>query len=194
MRNLYWMLKMFLCLSFLTGVIYPLLITVIAKTFMHDKANGSFVTVDGKIVGSSLIAQKFTSEIYFWPRPSACDYNPLPSSASNLGPISLELKRQVEERRKKIIKAHGNIKNNEIPSELLYASGSGLDPHITKCAAYFQMTRIANARGMTASSKKALIELVESMIEERGYGFMGGQYVNVLLLNIALDKFIGHDG
>ena len=194
MKNLYRMLKMFLWLTFLTGVIYPLLITVVAKTFMHDKASGSFVVVDGKIVGSSLIAQKFTNESYFWPRPSACDYNALPSGASNLGPISLELKKQVDERRKKIMQAHGNIKNNEIPSELLYASGSGLDPHITKCAADFQISRIANARRLNASSKKALVELVESMVEERYCGFTGGQYVNVLLLNIALDKCIGHDG
>jgi potassium-transporting ATPase KdpC subunit len=185
MKNLSSCLKMFLWLTLVTGVFYPLLITVIAQISMHDKARGSFVTVNGKIVGSSLIAQKFASEKYFWARPSACDYNPLPSGASNLGPTSGDLKKLVDTRLKRIIEAHGSADIKEVPSALLYASGSGLDPHITKGAAHFQIKRIATARGLSAKKLEALIE---KMVEKRGCGFIGEECVNVLLLNIALDK------
>lgn len=185
MKNLSCCLKMFLWLTLVTGVFYPLLITVIAQIAMKDKASGSFVTVDGKKVGSCLIAQKFASEKYFWARPSACDYNPLPSSASNLGPTSNDLKKLVDTRLKTIMEAHGSIDKKEVPSELLYASGSGLDPHITKGAARFQIKRIAKARDLSA---KKLEVLVESMVEKRGCGFIGEECVNVLLLNIALNK------
>lgn len=187
-------LRMFLWLAFVTGVIYPLLITLIATTFMKDKAHGSFIVVNGKIVGSSLIGQQFTSERYFWTRPSACNYNPLPSMASNLGPISSQLKMQVEERKRKMMSAHDTMKEHEIPSELLYATASGLDPHITKRAAYFQIERVAQARNLSLSSKKQLEELIESMVEKRMGFFIAEPYVNVLLLNQALDTSVGHNG
>ena len=182
-------LRMFLWMTLLTGIVYPLLITAIATLTMKEKAAGSFVTSDGKIAGSMLIAQKFTSDQYFWPRPSAVDYNPLPSGGSNFGPISRELKKAVDERVQILVKAHGVTDINKIPSELVFASGSGLDPHITPEAAYFQIERIAKARGLDAEEdKKLLRDLVESMIEKRSCGFLGERVVNVLLLNRALSQ------
>lgn len=180
MTSIWNVLRMFLWLTFLTGIIYPLLITGIGKIGMGNKAEGDFITVDGKIVGAKLIGQKFTSDRYFWSRPSAVDYNPLPSGASNLGPTSAELKKQVEERRK------GNA---EVPSDLLYASGSGLDPHITLEAAHFQLDRVVQARGWDEQTKQKLEMLIADMSESNGFGFLEAPCVNVLLLNIALDRF-----
>ena len=163
-------IRMFVCLAILTGVIYPLLMTLLAQVAMPHKANGSFVEAQGKIIGSSLIAQKFTGDKYFWPRPSAGDYNPLASGGSNLGPTSAALKKIVEQR-------HADNK----PSDLIYASGSGLDPHITPAAAYYQINRVAQSRGMDSQAVKTLID---SHIEGR---LFGAPCVNVLLLNLALD-------
>jgi potassium-transporting ATPase KdpC subunit len=171
-------LKMFIWLSLLVGVIYPFLVTAIALLAMPAKATGSFIINNGQIVGSTLIAQKFENEGYFWPRPSAIDYNPLPSGGSNLGPTSLKLKQQVEKRREKY---HAQ----EIPSELLFASGSGLDPHLSPEAAYFQVERIAHVRQIKSERVK---ELIDSFIHKRHLGFLGKKCVNVLKLNLALDQ------
>lgn len=170
--------KMFIYMTLLTGFAYPLLMTGIAQLTMPKLANGSLLLKDKQIMGSALIAQKTTDERYFWPRPSAIDYDPMkPSGGSNLGPTSLELKKEVEERKKKI--------GNEAPSDLLYASGSGLDPHISIQAAYFQASRIAKARSFDSAEIKALID---SLVEERQLGFLGPRHVNVLFLNHALDE------
>lgn len=169
--------KIFLFMTVLTGVIYPLFITLVAQFTMPNLSNGSLVRKANQIIGSVLIAQNSTGERYFWPRPSAIDYDPIkPSGGSNLGPISKKLKDAVEERKKKI--------GNEAPSELLYASGSGLDPHISLETAYFQMPRIAKARSIQESELK---KMIESMAEGKQLGFLGPRYVNVLLLNQALD-------
>lgn len=173
--------KIFLVMTLLTGLIYPLLITLIAQLTMPLQANGSLIYKENKIVGSELIAQIMTDEKYFWPRPSAIDYDPLkPSGGSNLGPTSQKLKDAVEERRKKV--------GQNAPAELLYASGSGLDPHISIETAYFQVERIATARNMDAEKLK---ELINSSSGQRQIGFLGPRYVNVLLLNQALDR--GHE-
>ncbi len=162
--------KMFLLLWILTGIIYPAVITVIAKTTMNHKAEGSFI----KNVGSKLIAQKFTSDNYFWPRPSNGDYNALASGGSNLGPISPALKKAVNERKAKY--------SSDAPSELLYTSASGLDPHISPHTAYYQIERIAKARALP---KDKLIALVDHHIEKQ---LLGRPCVNVLELNLALDE------
>lgn len=169
--------KIFLFMTVLTGIIYPLFITLVAQFTMSNLSNGNLVQKGDQIVGSLLIAQNTTDDRYFWPRPSAIDYDPIkPSGGSNLGPTSQKLKDTVEERKKKI--------GNEAPSELLYASGSGLDPHISLETAYFQIPRVAKARSIQESELK---KTIDSIVEGKQLGFLGSRYINVLLLNQALD-------
>jgi K+-transporting ATPase ATPase C chain len=175
---------MYLWMTFLTGILYPLLITGIAQLTLKQKANGNFVSKQERIVGATLVAQKFERNDYFWPRPSSIDYQPMPSGGSNLGPTSAALKKVIEERKQKILKAH-NVDVDTIPAELLFASGSGIDPHISVEAAYFQMERVGKARAM---DNKVLKSLIDGMIIKRRWGFLGEAYVNVLMLNLALDK------
>lgn len=184
MKKMWNNVRMFLWMTFLTGIIYPLLITAIAQLTMKQKADGDFLSSKETIVGATLIAQKFESDKYFWARPSSVDYNPLPSGGSNLGPTSAALKKAVEERQEKIVKAH-NVDKSKIPAELLFASGSGLDPHINVSTAYFQIERVAKSRGLESKDIKGL---VDNMIIKRGLGFLGEACVNVLVLNKALDE------
>lgn len=157
------MLRMFLVLTLLTGAVYPLVVTAIAKLIAPHASRGSLIEHKGSIVGSSLIAQKFKDPKYFWPRPSFNDYK-LPSGGSNYALTNAQLKKSVDER--------GNV-----PVDLLFASGSGLDPHISLNAAIFQIDRIAEARHI---KKDALQRLIEE--------YTTFSYVNVLMLNIALDE------
>jgi potassium-transporting ATPase KdpC subunit len=167
-------LKMLIVMIFLTGLVYPLLIILIAQVTMPRQAGGSLVRVADKVIGSELIAQNFKKDAYFWPRPSAVDFDPIkPAGGSNLGPTSKKLREAVE-KKVKILGSHP-------PPELVYASGSGLDPHISLEAAYFQMERVARARSIANQSQ--LRSLVNSLAE----GFRE-DYVNVLLLNQSLDQ------
>jgi potassium-transporting ATPase KdpC subunit len=168
----------------LTGLLYPLLITAIAQLTMKQQADGDFIFYNEAIVGAKLIGQKFEGDNYFWPRPSAIDYKPLPSGGSNLGPTSMVLKKTVEERRAKLLKFDPNRKDS-VPSELLFASGSGVDPHLTVAGVYFQIERIAKSREI---EKNEIITLIEPMIIERRFGFLGEECFNVLQLNLALDQ------
>lgn len=177
---------MFLWMSLITGILYPLLITGIAQLTMNNNANGSFITYQEKLVGSSLIGQKFSSDKYFWGRPSFIDYNPLPSGGSNLGPTSMALKTLIEERRAFLSKAHEITDPNLIPNELLFSSGSGLDPHITYKTAYFQINRVLKARGI--ENRSILENMINSLTENRKLGIFGIRHINVLLLNKALDE------
>jgi len=170
-------IAIYLVLFLFTGVIYPLLITGIGHLVFPDKITGSFVKNSKGNVGSSLIAQKFIQDRYFWPRPSSINYNPLPSGGSNLSSTSLALKEQVKERKKQF--------SNSPPAELLYASGSGLDPHISPTAAFFQSERVAKARGI---EKEKVDALINEKIILRRFRFIGEQTVNVLDLNLALDE------
>jgi K+-transporting ATPase ATPase C chain len=181
--NIFWStFRLFLVMTALTGLIYPLLITLYAKALFPKRSHGDLIVVNDKTVGAKNIAQKFTSEKYFWPRPSAGDYTTLPSGGSNLGPTSAALKSLVDERRKMLSKTSSLA----IPDELLYASGSGLDPDITPIAAYFQVERIAKARGLNGESGTVL--LIQLIDDHTHWGV-----VNVLLLNIALDG-LKHEG
>lgn len=169
--------KIFLWMTLLTGMIYPFLITLIAQFTMPHLANGSLVQQGKHIVGSVLIAQNIVDDRYFWPRPSAIEYDPIkPSGGSNLGPTSKKLKDIVKARKQKI--------GDHAPSELLYASGSGLDPHISLDVAYFQIPRVAHKRSIHEDELK---KLVDSQSEGNQLGFLGPRYVNVLLLNQVLD-------
>jgi K+-transporting ATPase ATPase C chain len=169
--------------TLLTGAAYPMAVTLFAKGFFSEKASGQLVYVGEKKIGSLLIAQKFSSARYFWSRPSAVDYNPLPSGGSNLGQDSTDLKGQVDDRTAKLKAAHATLVDP--PQDLLFASGSGVDPHISEEAAQYQIGRVAQARLVQVSQ---LAEMLESLIERPQLGFLGETRVNVLALNLELDR------
>ena len=181
-------LKIFLVFTLLTGVIYPLLVTGIAQVVFPHQANGSLILKNNKIIGSELIGQQSDSIIYFTSRPSAIGNNPLPSGGSNYGLTSAKLKAQVIERKNKFIKFNHLDKGVEVPSDMLFASASGLDPHISPEAAQLQINRIVKARNFSNLQKQKLKALVDKMSEAPQLMCLGESRVNVLLLNIALDK------
>lgn len=166
-----------LVMTMLLGVLYPLSITLIGKITFPTRSQGSLYISGDKITGSELIAQKFTDAKYFWPRPSSIDYGAHSSGASQKSATSVDLKNAYMER----LKALGE----EAPNDLLWASGSGLDPHISVEAAKFQVPRIAKVRNL---SEEELVRLIKNSTEERFLGFMGQPRVNVLKLNRILDK------
>lgn len=170
-------LRIYIVLTLLTGIIYPVAITGIAQLCFPRQANGSRIIQQDTLMGSDLLAQKFESAKYFWPRPSAGDFATLPSGASNKGPTSADLKKAVDERREKF--------GNDAPVDLLTASGSGLDPHISPEGARWQISRVAAARNM---SIQQVTELVDQAIESPQFGFLGEPRVNVLKLNLMLDQ------
>jgi potassium-transporting ATPase KdpC subunit len=180
--------RLLLVLTVLTGILYPVTITLAANILFPAQANGSLIVRDGQIVGSALIGQSFTSERYFWPRPSAIDYNPLPSGGSNLGPTSAALQAKVIERAAAIRQANRLAEDAAIPTDLLFASGSGLDPHISPDAARLQIDRVAAARGFTPAQRDQLAALIERSIEPPQLGVLGEPRINVLLLNLAVDQ------
>jgi len=181
-------LKFLLVMTIITGIIYPLLITGAAQLFFAKKANGSLVMKDGIIVGSSLIGQQFDSTIYFWSRPSAIDYNPVPSSGSNLGPTSEKLKMQMTERRSTFARLNSIADSSSIPAEMLFASGSGLDPHISPEAATIQFNRVAASRNLNESQKIKLQELIDHLAQNPQFSLFGESRINVFELNLALDN------
>lgn len=184
MKTIIQSLRTYLVLTVLLGLAYPFLMTGLAQALFEKKAQGSFVKDEhGRIVGSLLIAQKFESPKYFWPRPSSQDYNPMPSGGSNWGPTSQDLKKLVDERRTHWMAAHGESK--VIPGDLLFASASGLDPQISLEAANYQIERVAQARGMQTQQVQDVVKL---MTQGREFGMFGEPTVNVLALNLALDK------
>jgi K+-transporting ATPase ATPase C chain len=181
-------LKIFLFFTVLTGIIYPLIVTGLVQVILPEKANGSLIYKDNKITGSSLIGQKFDSAVYFSSRPSAVSYNPLPSGGSNFGLTNTKLKKLVRERELQFIYFNNLDTNAEIPSEILFASASGLDPHISPGAAYLQVERIALARGFDNTQKQKLMQLVKFQTEDPQFLCLGESRVNVLLLNLETDK------
>jgi potassium-transporting ATPase KdpC subunit len=153
---------------------------------MPQRAQGSLVQGKSGVVGSALIGQQFTAERYFWSRPSAVNYQTLPSGGSNLSPTSPLLKTQVELRRSSLLEAHSMASGGAIPLDLLFTSASGIDPHISVQAAYFQVERIARARSFSAETHQRLLILINQQAQP-SWPFLKKQYVNVLLLNCALD-------
>ena len=191
MKSIVTALKVFAVMAVLTGIIYPLLITAVSHLAFNKQANGSLIINNGQIKGSELIAQKFDQDKYFWPRPSAVDYNTLSSGGSNLSATSKQLKDQISGRESILLKADPTKKANEIPSDLLYASASGLDPHISVAAALFQVDRILKARRLDLSNKADMIGLINKVEQDRDFKLLGEPRINVLILNILLDKEFG---
>lgn len=173
-------------LTLLTGVAYPLAVTGLSQALFPHQANGSVLVKDGKAVGSALIGQSFSDPKYFWGRPSATGpmpYNAAASSGSNLGPTNPALLEAVRGRVQTLREADpGNMA--PVPVDLVTASASGLDPHISPAAARYQVARVAHARGLEES---VVARQVARFTEERQFGFMGEPRVNVLRLNLALD-------
>lgn len=181
-------IKIFILFTVLLGGLYPLVITGVAQLLFPEKANGSLIVVENKLVGSKLIGQNFDSNIYFSSRPSATDYNPLPSGGSNLGLTSEKLKQQVDGRKLQFVKANQLDENMPIPSEMLFASASGLDPHISPDAAIIQVGRIENARNFNSTQKQQLFQAINRLTEAPQFLFLGEARINVLQLNLELDK------
>jgi len=179
-------LIVFLLLSVLTGIAYPLVVTGIGQAAFHSSANGSIIESGGRAVGSRLLGQPFTGPKYFWSRPSATGpspYNGAVSSGSNQGPINPALEAAVKERIAALRAADpGNTA--PVPVDLVTASGSGLDPHISPAAGEYQVQRVARERKL---SESAVRRLVEEATEGRTFGVLGEPRVNVLELNLALD-------
>jgi K+-transporting ATPase ATPase C chain len=178
-------LVLILLFTAITGFVYPLAITGIAQVIFPHQANGSVIVRDGVVIGSELMGQTFASDRYFHGRPSATGpdpYNAAASSGSNLGPTSKAL---IERMKSDIDKLKSENPNTNIPTDLVTASGSGLDPHISPAAALFQVPRVAEARQIP---EDRLSQLINENTEGRVLGIFGEHRVNALVLNLALDR------
>ena len=177
-------LKLTLVLIVLCSVLYPLFIAAVAK-LAPGGGKGETLSVNGKVVGYANVGQKFTDDKYFWSRPSAVDYNAAGSAGSNKGPSNPDYLKQVQNRLDTFLVHNPGVKKENIPSELVTASGSGLDPDVSPEGAYVQVARVAMARNISAEKIKAL---VEQQIQKPLLSLFGPKKVNVLKLNIELDQ------
>jgi K+-transporting ATPase ATPase C chain len=186
MKDLKPAILLFIIFTIICGGIYPAVVTGIAYAVFPKQAKGSFIVdKSGKEIGSSLIGQPFSNPKYFWPRPSSTTdfaYNPMGSSGSNVGPTNPDYLKTVGNRVKAL---RDTGVTGAIPADLVQASASGLDPHISPESALLQLSRVAKARGMR---EEALSKLIAEATEDRQFGFLGSPRVNVLALNLALDK------
>ena len=174
MKNI---IKVFIFLILITGVIYPLGINFVGNLFFEKEVKGSLIIRDKRVYGSKLIAQEFKQDKYFHPRPSSVMYNPLNSGASNLGPISKKLKEQMMV----------GIANN-LSDEMLFTSGSGLDPHISVNSALNQLDRVSKSRNFNSEQREKLANLVKKLTINNNPMFFGTSLINVLELNMKLDE------
>ncbi len=188
MKDLKPAILLFIIFTIICGGIYPAVVTGVAQVLFPNQAKGSFITdKKGKQVGSTLIGQPFSDPKYFWPRPSATSdfgYNPMASSGSNSGPTNPDYLKTVGDRIKKFLDTGVT---GAVPVDLVQASASGLDPHIAPKSALLQITRIAKARGI---SEISLQKILNESVEDRQLGFLGAPRVNVLVLNLKLDKLV----
>ncbi len=170
--------------TIIAGVAYPLVMTGVAQLLFRKQANGSLIERNGQIIGSELIAQQFTGDKYFWPRPSAGSYATVPSGASNLGPTSQALQSNVTANAAAFRTGNKLAAEAPVPADMVFTSGSGLDPHISPESARLQVARVAGARGIAEDQVKTL---VEKFVKAPQWGIFGEPRVNVLELNVALD-------
>lgn len=183
-------IAMTIALCAITGFVYPGVVTLLAQALFPRQANGSLVVVDGRVVGSALIGQTFTRPGYFHSRPSAAGngYDATASSGTNKGPTDRKLADTlIAQAVDGAVRNDGAVKGR-IPSDMVTASASGLDPHISPANAYLQVARVARARGVDSAAVRAL---VDRQVEGRQFGFFGEPRLNVLLINIALDSTFG---
>jgi K+-transporting ATPase ATPase C chain len=178
-----------LVLTAVLGLAYPLVMTGFARVVFPNKSNGSLIGRDGRVVGSRLVAQKFTSPRYFHPRPSAVDYNAAGTSFANLGPTNPDLAKNVRKEAEAILKLekpyNPGLTIGDLPVDAVTTSGSGIDPHISPANARLQSARIAAVRHL---SKERVQQLIDDNTDGRSLGFLGEPGVNVLELNLALDR------
>lgn len=182
-KNLITAVLMTIAMTILLGIVYPLVVTVLAQVLFKDTANGQIVHRNGEAIGSRIIAQPFTSPKYFHPRPSAAGngYDAANSGGTNLGPTNQKL---IDRVRADAAALHQENPNEPVPIDLLTTSASGLDPEISPAAAGFQVPRVARERGL---SEPAVRDLVQKYTQQRDFGLLGEPRVNVLELNLALD-------
>jgi potassium-transporting ATPase KdpC subunit len=184
-QNIFYIsLKALALFTVLLGIVYPLFVMLAGQLLFYCQSNGSIVLNNNKVVGSMLIGQKFESDKYFTSRPSSINYNPFPSGGSNLSTTDKRLIEDFQIRRKNFINDNAIGKDDAIPSEMLFASGSGVDPHISKLSALMQLNRISAKRNL---DKTKLTAIIDSLSSKRIFGLFGDEYVNVLELNLTLD-------
>lgn len=183
-KNMITAILMTVATTILLGIIYPLVVTGLAQLIFPKQANGQLIQKDGKVIGSSIIAQGFSSPAYFHPRPSFAGngYDPTNTNGSQLGPTNQKL---IDRVKGDVSTAHADNPSEPVPIDLVTGSASGLDPHITPAAAEFQLARVAKERGTTVEQLRAL---VQKHTEDRQFGFLGEPRVNVLELNLELDE------
>jgi potassium-transporting ATPase KdpC subunit len=183
-KNLITAILMTVATTILLGIIYPLVVTGLAQLIFPKQANGQLIQKDGNTVGSSIIAQGFSSPAYFHPRPSFAGngYDPMNSNGSQLGPTNQKL---IDRVKGDVSNAHTENPSERVPIDLVTGSASGLDPHITPASAEFQLPRVAKERGTSVEQLRAL---VQKHTEDRQFGFLGEPRVNVLKLNLELDE------
>lgn len=169
----------------LLGISYVFILWIFARIASPGKGNAELVVLNGKVVGSANVGQKFTKDVYFWGRPSAVNYTADASGGSNKSVTNKKYLKEVEARIDIFLVHHPYLKRSEVPIEMVTASGSGLDPDITPQCAYVQIRRVAQARGM---SEKAVKEIVEKQIQKPFLGIFGTTKINVLKLNVALEE------
>ncbi len=187
MKTIIISVKLLLVMTLITGIIYPLIIFGTGRLLFPFKTSGSLIEENGRYTGSELIGRNYDSS-YFNPRPSAVNYNPLPSGGSNLGPTSRQLKNNIDSLRRAYIMYNGLDSGTVVPPDALFSSGSGLDPHISPENALLQCGRIAATRKFNDDKKNKLVELIHSSVEKPQFGFLGEPVINVVKLNAALDK------
>ncbi len=180
MKPLIISIKILISFLLITGVFYPYIVTQVANLLFKDKAEGQITFKNERAIGSAILAQNFQSPKYFWPRPSAAAYAGEASAGSNLSPNSISLNKVIKERGERF-----GDQLNLIPKDLLTASASGLDPHISTKAALYQVNRISRTRGISESE---IISLIDKVKEDKQFSFLGKSRVNVLRLNLELDK------
>jgi K+-transporting ATPase ATPase C chain len=184
MRQLKTSVLFFLVMSLLFGIVYPLLMTGIARMLFPHKSEGSLITVKNEIIGSELIGQSFTSARYFHDRPSASDCNATNSGGSNYGPTNRKFVDLVESRVDRVRRENGLTPDAKVPPDMVLASGSGLDPDISLEAALIQVNRVVRERKI---DRAVVIRILNRTCKKRHFGLSGGSYVNVLKLNLTLD-------